>query len=217
MTGNGTWSSSWGRANSLEEDPWIELAEVRKRLPDNSVFIDLARFEVRDFRAMSGQPKLQPAHYAAWITPARGNVQVIDLGPAEAIDTAVHKVTARSPRRRRPAGKSQTAGRHRPRQPLDDLARLVLHPLLPHIDKTERRIICPDGNLFLVPWAALSLANGHPAIEGHAISCVTSGKRPGRASSPPPHVSAPLVLANPDVEQQDKLMAALLPAPGTRA
>ena len=197
---------------ALEEDPWIELAEVRKRLPDHTVFIDLARFEVRDFTAMSGQPKLLPAHYAAWITPVRGNVQVIDLGPAEAIDTAVHK--ARLALRAAAAGlreKAKPRDDSALRQPLDDLARLVLHPLLPHIDKAERWIICPDGNLFLVPWAALSLANGHPAIEGHAISCVTSGRDLVAVKSPA-QVSAPLVLANPDVEQQDKLMAALLPA-----
>ncbi len=154
---------------------------------------------------------MQPAHYAAWITPARGNVQVIDLGPAEAIDTAVHKARLAL---RAAAGlreKAKPRDDSALRQPLDDLARLVLHPLLPHIDKTERWIICPDGNLFLVPWAALSLANGHPAIEGHAISCVTSGRDLVAVKSPA-QVSAPLVLANPDVEQQDKLMAALLPA-----
>src|SRR5262249_2190605 len=58
----------------------------------------------------------------------------------------------------------------------------------------------PDGNLWLVPWEALTLPGGRFAIEGHRISYVTSGRDllPGpRASGKP---TAPLVLADPDFD-----------------
>jgi hypothetical protein len=53
----------------------------------------------------------------------------------------------------------------KPRKPLDALSRLVLHPLLKHVNASRSWIICPDGNLWLVPWETLTLPDGTYAIE----------------------------------------------------
>ena len=48
--------------------------------------------QVADFRAKPDEPSWKPARYVAWIVPNTGEISVIDLGPADAIEKAVAKV-----------------------------------------------------------------------------------------------------------------------------
>src|SRR5262249_12994203 len=59
-----------GRA--ARTDPWVELAEVRKALSADAVFIDIARFPVLNFRAKDRVSPGQPARYAAWVIAPEG-------------------------------------------------------------------------------------------------------------------------------------------------
>jgi CHAT domain len=55
-------------------------------------------------------------------------------------------------------------------------ARLVLAPLLPQVGSSKRWLVSPDGNLWLLPWGALTLPDGSYALEKHPISYLTSGR-----------------------------------------
>ena len=68
-------------------EKWVELADVRERLANSRLLIDIARFRVMDFET----GKSRAAHYVAWVIPpaGSGDVQIVDLGEAEAIDAAV--------------------------------------------------------------------------------------------------------------------------------
>jgi CHAT domain-containing protein len=87
------------------------------------------------------------------------------------------------------------------RGPLEELSRLVLHPLLEAAGKSERWLVSPDGALWLVPWQMLLLPDGQFAVEKYRFSYATSGRdllprpaaRVGR--------SAPVVLADPDFDR----------------
>jgi hypothetical protein len=72
---------------SVRDDPWIDLDEVTRRLPQRSVLVDIARFPVIDFKN-SGR-KEQPAHYVAWVTRKDGQSYLVDLGESGPIDKLI--------------------------------------------------------------------------------------------------------------------------------
>jgi CHAT domain-containing protein/Tfp pilus assembly protein PilF len=180
---------------------WVELAAVRQALPADAVLIDIAHFRRFDLKSRGGEKKWQEAHYAAWLTPKAGPVRLIDLGPAEKIDEAVKRFRAAMQQAtRRVKADGEEAAEKALREHLDALSALVLKPLLPHISASKKWLVSPDGNLWLLPWEALTLPDGKFAVEKHLVSYLTSG----RDLLPPPEakvkVSAPLVLADPDYD-----------------
>ncbi len=187
---------------------WVEPEEIRKALPADAAFIDIARFRPLDFAAGPGGERRKPARYVAWITRPTGPIALVDLGEAEPIDREIARLRAAlaaAQKETRDVGEPASEAALRIR--LEGLARRVLHPLLKHVGAVERWVLCPDGNLWLVPWNALPLPGGPDvaevtyAVEKHTISYVTSGRdlvRPPAAAGRAP--SAPLVLADPDFD-----------------
>jgi CHAT domain-containing protein/Tfp pilus assembly protein PilF len=202
-------------------DPWVDLAEVRRALPADAVLIDLVHLEVFDFKARGTQEHWGPAHYAAWLVPAqrKGPVRVIDLGPADKIEAAVSAV--RKALHQAPAALARTGERQAEKhltRPLKALSDRVLQPLWKHISKKPRWVLSPDASLWLVPWAALPLPDGSYAVERHHISYVVSGRDVLAPASPTrPHWDMPpLVLADPDFDLEPG-KAARTEKPGLRS
>lgn len=72
----------------------VERQAVAKILPKGSVLVEFVYFGVCDFQAMSEHSSLlKPAHYLAFVLPARmpEKVQMIDLGEADFIDQMISK------------------------------------------------------------------------------------------------------------------------------
>jgi CHAT domain-containing protein len=195
---------SQASGRTARDDPWVELPEVRKALSDASVLIEFSKFSVIDFPFNGDRKRTLPARYAAWIIPAasRGQVQIVDLGPADTIDTAVRVVRTAleaAPKTIRQHGEPDAEKQLR--EPLDALAKLVLEPLLTHIGKADRWFLSPDANLWLVPWGALPLPGGKYAIEDHPINYLVSGRDlVTQATSKTVKPTRPLVLADPDFD-----------------
>jgi tetratricopeptide (TPR) repeat protein len=177
--------------------PWTESKDVRAALPADAVLVDFARFDRHDH----ARNRLDPPRYAAWITPKNGPTRLIDLGEAQAIDDAIgeaRKALEGAPRVLKAVG--EIAAEKRAREPLARLAKLVLDPLRPHIDGAKRWVLCPDGKLWLVPWAALPLDEKTYAVEKHTLQLTISG----RDLLPRPRVggrtSGPAIFADPDYD-----------------
>jgi CHAT domain-containing protein/lipopolysaccharide biosynthesis regulator YciM len=189
------------RASSKAASPkWVELAGLRQALPAGAVLIDVAHFRVFDFKARPGK-EWQAARYVAWVTPRKGPVRVVDLGPADRIDAAIKRFREAM----KQAGKQvKDSGEEKAeravRKHLDTLSKRVLQPLLPHIGMSKRWLVSPDGNLWLLPWEALPLKDGKYAIEKHQISYLTSGRDVLPSVAAKVKVKAPLVLADPDFD-----------------
>lgn len=193
-------------------DAWVDLDEVRQHLLPGTVLIDIGRFNRVDFAAR--RKHVRPGHYAAAVIPpaAQGNVVLVDLGPADAIETAIDGV--RQMIEDTPEASSALEHEQKVNEAFRAVAQLVLRPLLPHIDTTKSWIISPDGALWLIPWSALPLADNQFAIESYQISYAVSG-RDLTTRRPTYDVSAPILVADPDyalapsqVQQQEQQLSA---------
>jgi CHAT domain-containing protein len=204
------------RGRSRKGDTWVSLESVRRALPEDAVLIEVARFALMSFKPGDRSPAEE--WYAAWVIPAagKGDVRVVALGPAEEIDDAVwavrlalQKGLASVSRLGEAKAEKQLLG------PLDALSRRVVQPLLKHAGGARRWVISPDGELWLVPWAALRLGDGRYVVEGHEVRYAVSGRDlVARRSAAKPTV--PLVLADPDFDLKPAPVK-VVARPGVRA
>ena len=194
-------------------NPWVEVSAVRKSIPADATMIDIAHFNIRDFKAkgVERDESFGPPHYAAWIVPAegKGDVKIVDLGPANKIDAAVdalHTAFGASIKELRSASEKKPfdhPGQEKQiKQPLDALAKLILAPLLKEIPATTKQlIVSPDASLWLVPWAALPLRDGRYAVEQYEIRYLVSGRDlVAQANNPKFKPTAPVVFADPNYD-----------------
>jgi WD40 repeat protein/CHAT domain-containing protein/tetratricopeptide (TPR) repeat protein len=183
-----------GRAVGRAEHAWADLDDVRKALPADGVLIEIVRVRVSSFG-----DKADEARYGTWVVPptGAGKVRFLDLGPSKEIDAAVRafrEVMGDAADKIAKEGEKDAEAMTRPA--LAELVRLLLKPLLPHIDKQKRWLISPDGEAWLVPFAALPLGKG-AVIETHSVRYLAGGRDLLWAASKA-DAGPPLVLANPD-------------------
>jgi CHAT domain-containing protein/tetratricopeptide (TPR) repeat protein len=162
--------------NAARENPWVELAAVRKAMGD-AVLIEIVRLRPYSFQEkdLANNP-WQPHRYVAWIIPpaGKGEVRFVDLGDAELIEAAVERARRGL---ETPRGANEAEGERSWREPLAALSRLLLDPLAAAAGPSRRWIISPDGDLWLVPWSALTFADGTFAIEKLQLRYLVSGRQ----------------------------------------
>ncbi|MCA9027877.1 MAG: tetratricopeptide repeat protein [Planctomycetaceae bacterium] len=180
-------------------EKWVELAEVRERLANSRLLIDIARFRVMDFET----GKSRAAHYVAWVIPpaGSGDVQIVDLGEAEAIDAAVAAArTALNEGPQQLGALGPEEAENAVQEPLRKLAELVLDPLLVEVGDAKELILSPDASLWLVPWAALPLDDGRYAVEEYQIRYVVSGRDLVAKPSKVQANGSPVIVADPNFD-----------------
>ncbi|HET6881144.1 MAG TPA: CHAT domain-containing tetratricopeptide repeat protein [Pirellulales bacterium] len=199
------------------DEPWIEPAAVRKALADEAVLIDIVCLSAFVFEAKHGEEYWRAARYVAWVVPpaGQGDVRIVDLGEADAIDRAVEaarQAIERSAREiKRPLDDEENA-EQTTAEALSGLAELMLAPLLPAVGDAKELILSPDSQLWLVPWAALPLDDGKYAVERWRIRYVTSGRdvvlaglTENQKTRP---TTRPRIFADPDFDLDGKATAA---------
>jgi CHAT domain-containing protein/Tfp pilus assembly protein PilF len=179
---------------------WVELSEVRKKLADGALLIDIARIRLRHFNAKTHDERWQPEHYIVWLIPAAGKetVKLIDLGPAEEVDAVIRKVREALVKSKDSIVANGERAAEQELQPiLASLAKLVLAPLLPHLATAKKLHLSPDSSLWLVPWSALPVGEASYAIEKFELSYAVSG-RDLLAANAAGSNGLPLIYADPD-------------------
>ena len=193
----------FGKRND-QDDTWCSGEKLRMAIPHDSVIIDIARFQYFDFMENDYRSRWKEPVYVAWIVPpaGQGEITIVNLGEAEAIEDAVGRVRAGLDD---PTKKILDRGEPEIEQelsePLKHLASLVLDPLLAEIGEAKHLILSPDASLWLVPWAALPLNDGRYAVEEYRIHYVISGRdlvthKPQAQLA----TSRPLIMADPDFD-----------------
>ncbi|RKH48151.1 CHAT domain-containing protein [Corallococcus sicarius] len=141
-----------------------------------------------------GSTRPPSLRYLALVLFPDSTTRTLDLGPAEPIDSAALRL--------RDALANRDAAFEAPAQAL---YQLVFQPLLPLLGETRRLFLSPDGQLALVPFAALH--DGHQfLVDAFDFTYLSSGKDLLPRSQERVSPGSVVVLANPDFN-------ALLPAP----
>jgi CHAT domain-containing protein len=187
-----------------------DLAQIAQALPENGALLDFACFRQFNFKAKTRQAKWGDYRYILFITPSRSTlhasrstdqVVLVDLGPAKPVDDAV--VAFRSAVEPRPYELRITDYESRITQPLKTLSNLVLTPILPHIKDKKHLIICPDGQLSLVPFECLLTDDRKYLLESVHISYLSAGREAvayGGIETVLAQQAAPLLLGDPDFD-----------------
>lgn len=196
-----------GVANRIPHaSPWRELAQVREALPADAVFIDIAQYKVINFQAKASEEHVAPAKYAAWIVPpaGKGDVQFVDLGPAEPIDKAVEAVRQAIATAASADGVLRKEGEVAAEEALQPLlkqaANLVWTPIANKLMGAKRLTLSPDGALWLLPWSVLPVAEGKCLIEDYSLQYVLSGRDLLPNETEKVGTSAPVLFADPDFD-----------------
>src|SRR5258708_27171648 len=136
--------------------------------------------------------------YVAWIIPPAGarGIRMVRLAAAEEVERAVATMNETL----KPAGLEKADAGQEFREAARELARVILTPLADEIGDVPHWIISPDSALWVVPWAALPLADGAHAVERHSISLLVSGRELVETTVPRVSGNPPLVIADPDYD-----------------
>jgi tetratricopeptide (TPR) repeat protein/CHAT domain-containing protein len=184
-----------------QDEAWTTLADVRKALPADAVLIEILRFPVTD---IDGWLKRTTIRYVAWVIPSAGSgqVQMVDLGDAETIDTAVAKsrgAIATFPKAASVLGVQQAA--QQVETASSRLAELVYKPLTKAIGNASALLVSPDGGLWLFPWEALPTGDGKFLVEQKQIGYLVTGRtllnKSGQTSG-----SGAVLFADPDYDME---------------
>ncbi len=188
------------------EDSWVELEDLRAKIKPGQVFINFACFTPYRFQPKPGQKYWKKARYVAWIIPPQGagDVQVVDLGRADALEASLESVrdhlkqagNASSPLLQ----DGEEAAESAYRESFAPLVQKLWKPLAEHLPAdTHELILCPDSALWLLPWSAIPHAEGKYLIEDYSLSYLISGRelldQPVETAT-----NAPLLFADPDFD-----------------
>jgi len=147
-------------------------AELAKRLPERSVFVDLVRYD--DFLDSKG---VRP-RYAAFVLAPGGSLERIDLDLAAPIDQAVRE-WRKAVARWNPQKEKETLRKWRAvsDQQAARLRELVWAKIAQRFPQGTRRVyLCPDGDLTRFPFAALpGRTTGSILLEECTIAYVPHG------------------------------------------
>ncbi|MCP3140307.1 CHAT domain-containing tetratricopeptide repeat protein [Pyxidicoccus xibeiensis] len=160
-------------------------------LPEDSVLVEFVAYTDRSLLRKPGT--LEPRHapqlrYLALVLLPGGRIRAADLGPAAPIDSAA--AAMRDALATRDVNFLHSA---------QVLYQRVLRPLWRFLDGTQQVFISPDGQLGLVPFAALH--DGYRfRVEAHDFTYLTSGRDLLTRSRQAAPSQAVVVLADPDFD-----------------
>jgi CHAT domain-containing protein/Tfp pilus assembly protein PilF len=164
----------------------VTLEGVRQRLPADAALVEWFRYQPFDPKA--DETRWGVPRYVAYVLRRKGDPAAIDLGAAQDIDKLVgdFRVALSDPAR---ASYKEVAQK---------LSGKLIEPLGSSLSGIERLVLSPDGELNLVPFAALIDEHGKYVAQHFELTYLTSGRDLLRLAAPPaPARGGPVVMADP--------------------
>jgi CHAT domain-containing protein/Tfp pilus assembly protein PilF len=174
----------------------IAIDAVRDAIPADAALIEFVRY-----RPLDQAPAPGGARYAAFVLTRSGDLNWTDLGDAADIDRAVSAW-------RRALGDPGRVDTRRLARALDATIMQPVRSLLP---SARHLLISPDGQLNLIPFAALVDDADRYLVERFTLTYLTSGRDLLRLQLPHAVRSAAVVVASPEYGEP-----ALVPAPASK-
>jgi CHAT domain-containing protein len=178
------------RAHTALPSPSEIIDRVAAALPQDSALIELVAYRDSPLLPRPGTPRAKSPgqlRYLALVLHPQASIRAVDLGPAGPIDLAA--TCLRDALARRDARFQRLA---------HTLYQLVFQPLRPLLGSTRRLFLSPDGQLGLVPFAALHDGH-HFLLDSFHFIYLTSGRQLLPRSQEIAPASSVFVLADPSL------------------
>jgi len=211
-------SSKQGSAGSGKYR-WLEVAELRKKIPAHAVLIDIMRMREVKFQADIDESRLISTRYVAWlVTPGTdGRLEIIDLGDVTAVEPLLQKVRAQLTTAAQADGPLVKLGEAEATRVLNlelaKLADLVWKPLAAKLPEgTTELIISPDGELWSLPWTTLPTTDQKLLVEDYSVRFVTNSRSLFTRNSGTKNPGKPLIFSDPDFDLAGEAVRAAIAA-----
>ncbi|MCG8423928.1 MAG: CHAT domain-containing protein [Proteobacteria bacterium] len=147
------------------KDRPISLAELRKSIPHRAALVEIVAYR-QIVPGSDGAVEIGNTRYGAYVIKASGAPVWQDLGPSKPIDRRVARLRqALSSPDREDAAQWGRA-----------VHDVVFAPLKRALGRSRHVLVAPDGELNLVPFAALVDRAGHYLIRRYNFTYLTSGR-----------------------------------------
>jgi CHAT domain-containing protein len=179
----------------------VTIEAVQTLIPADTTLVEIVQYQPFDPKASQwGTPR-----YVAYILKPTGEPQWVNLGEAEPIDAAVAQFREGLTDRTQ-YSLAKTTGRA--------LDKVLMQPIRAQLGNTKNILLSPDGQLNLIPFAALVDENEQYLVENYRITYLTTGRDLLRLSIDSPAQRSPVVVANPDYDNADRVAeSSAQPAP----
>jgi CHAT domain-containing protein/tetratricopeptide (TPR) repeat protein len=175
----------------------VTLANVQRAIPENAVLVEWFRYTPVDPRK-SARARTSVPRYVAYVLKRAGEPIALDVGEAQAIEALAGRLRA--------ALADSASGDVKQRSAA--LFAKILAPLRVHLRGVEQILFSPDGELNLIPMAALVDESGAYLTERFDVSYLTSGRDLLRIADESAALSGAVVIADPDYGKRSAAFAA---------
>jgi CHAT domain-containing protein/Tfp pilus assembly protein PilF len=182
----------------------VTLKAIQESIPQGAALVELVYYQPLDPKADLENVPLEPPRYAAYVLFHDGQPAWTDLGEAQPIERLALVL-------RGALSNPGTDVKHLARE-LDEK---VMRPVRALLGSQSQLLLSPDGQLNLVPFAALLDERQHYLLQRYTFSYLGSGRDLLRLQAPASSRQGALVVANPDYDA--KPTQAQAPAQAERA
>ena len=165
----------------------VTLAAIRSLLPTDAALIEFFQYRPYNPTANLGEQYGDP-RYAAYILTPQGDPVGIDLGDANWIDDQLRPF-------RQQLRNTLFPSRLRPIS--QQIYSILIEPLRPYLGNAKHLLISPDGDLNLIPFAALQDSHGSYLLEQYQLTALSSGRDLVTYQHTYDAEQPPIIVANP--------------------
>jgi CHAT domain-containing protein len=152
----------------------VELTELSRNLPPNSVLVSYVRYKNVPVEKIDAALTSRESYIAFVLHADKGQISVFDLGAAGDIDDQVSKLRKNVDEEINSGGFDEARIERIYRETGETLRGRIWDPLKGELKGVEKIFIVPDGTLNMVPFAALPEGKGYLVEQKFVIHILSS-------------------------------------------